>query len=233
MEIIPFECGPLATNCYLVIDNISVEAGLESAPAIIIDAPPDSALQLIPVIENKKLKVEKIILTHTHWDHTLDTAELRRKTNASVFVHKEDEYRLLNPNETSIFKLPFTIEPVKPDGYLDHGMKFNCGSLEFEVVHTPGHTEGGVCLINYENKIAFTGDTLFCRSVGRTDFPGGSWELLLQSIEEQLLTLPDDFIVYSGHGMPTTIGDEKMYNPFIEQIISQNNVLSVLNNYDK
>ena len=232
MEIIPFECGPLATNCYLVIDDLFVEANSESAPAIIIDAPPDAALHLLPVIEERKLKVEKIILTHTHWDHTLDTAELKRKTNAMVYVHKDDEFRLLNPNDNSIFKLPFTIEPVKPDGYLVSGMKINCGTLEFEILHTPGHTEGGICLINHENKAAFTGDILFCRSVGRTDFPGGSWELLMQSIEKQLLPLPDDMRVYSGHGIPTTIGDERMYNPFIEEIMSQNNILSVHNKFN-
>ncbi|OGU13210.1 MAG: hypothetical protein A2X61_05285 [Ignavibacteria bacterium GWB2_35_12] len=230
MEIIPFECGPLATNCYLVIDNLYVGVNSGTAPTLIIDAPPDAALHLLPVIEERKLKVEKIILTHTHWDHTLDTAELKRKTNAAVYVHKEDEYRLLNPNETSIFKLPFKIEPVKPDRYLFHGMKINCGSLEFEVLHTPGHTEGGICLINHENRIAFTGDTLFCRSVGRTDFPGGSWELLLQSIEKHLLPLPDGIKVYPGHGIPTTIGEERMYNPFIEQIMEQNGVMPVLNN---
>ena len=232
MEIIPFECGPLATNCYLAIDNLFVGVNSESAPSIIIDAPPDAVLHLLPVIEERKLNVEKIILTHTHWDHTIDTAELKRKTNARVYVHKEDEYRLLNPDDTSIFKLPFAIEPVKPDGYLSHGLKINCGSLEFEVLHTPGHTEGGICLVNHENKVVFTGDTLFCRSVGRTDFPGGSWELLLQSIEKYLLPLTDDTRVFSGHGIPTTIGEERMYNPFIEQIAGQNNVQTVFSNYD-
>jgi glyoxylase-like metal-dependent hydrolase (beta-lactamase superfamily II) len=230
MEIIPFECGPLATNCYLVIDDKSVGAGFESVPSIIIDAPPDAVLHIMPVIKDRNINVEKIILTHSHWDHTLDAAEIKRLTNARIYVHKEDEYRLLNPNETSIFKLPFEIESVNPDGYLEHGMKINCGSIVFEVIHTPGHTEGGICLINFENKIAFTGDTLFCGSVGRTDFPGGSWEQLMDSIEKYLLSLPDDIVVYSGHGELTTIGDEKMYNPFIGQIIGNDSTLSVLNN---
>ncbi|TAL66889.1 MAG: MBL fold metallo-hydrolase [Bacteroidetes bacterium] len=230
MEIIPFECGPLATNCYLVIDDFTVGAGYEPVPTLIIDAPPDAANQLLPVIKKRNLKIEKIILTHTHWDHTLDTAELKRITNAQVLVHKDDEYRLLNPNETTIFNLPFEIETIKPDGYLEDGMKLFCGSLKFEVLHTPGHTEGGICLINFEHKVAFTGDTLFCGSVGRTDFPGGSWDILMKSIAEKLLLLPDDMKVYSGHGNPTSIGDEKMYNQFVGTINSHKSVFNVLDN---
>ncbi|MBI5324809.1 MAG: MBL fold metallo-hydrolase [Ignavibacteriae bacterium] len=230
MEIIPFECGPLATNCYLVIDNQTVGAGSESAPTIVIDAPPDAVSHLLPVIKKRNLKIEKIILTHTHWDHTLDTAELKRYTNAPVYVHKNDEYRLLKPNETSIFKLPFEIEAVVPDIYLEDGMKINCGLLEFQVLHTPGHTEGGICLVNFENNVAFTGDTIFCRSVGRTDFPGGSTDTLLSSIKNKILTLPDDMMVYSGHGEPTTIGDEKKFNPFLDEIIDFDSVVSVLSN---
>ncbi len=210
MEIITIEAGPFATNCYLI-------AGESNPECLLIDAPPDSKEQIIEIIQEKKLFIVGIVLTHSHWDHTMDAGELRKFTNAPIYVHKDDEYRLLNPGENSLIFPPYELEILQPDQYLVNKDKLIFNSSELEVRHTPGHTEGSVCLICHTDKIIFSGDTLFYRSVGRTDFPGGSWETLLESLDNQLMTLEDSYKVYPGHGIITTIGDERKYNTFINR----------------
>ena len=122
---------------------------------------------------------------------------------------------LLDQAAHTVWPLPFTLHNVKPTGLLKHGDLLICGDWTCEVIHTPGHTEGGVCFIDHEHSCAFVGDTLFSGSIGRTDLPGGDTDTLLNSIKECLMTLPDDFVVFPGHGPLTTIGDEKLNNPFL------------------
>ena len=208
MEIFCVEAGPILTNCYVIIYN-------NNNNAVIVDSAFDSCDLLFEILVKHKVKLEGIVLTHSHWDHAGDAQELKRRTGAPVMIHKDDEYRLLKPNRNTIMPLPFELEPVTPDRYMKHLDKLIFGECEFEVWHSPGHTEGSICLVNHKEKNVFAGDTLFSQSIGRTDLPGGSFELIIQSINEQLMTLDDDYKVYSGHGPSTTIGDERQNNPFL------------------
>lgn len=209
MRIIPFECGPVATNAYLVFNEG------ESA-AVVIDAPMDSIEPLAEAAQREGVEPQALILTHTHWDHTADAAKMKRRwPEMIVYVHPDDEYRLVEPMKHSVWPLPFTLEPLNADRHLHAGDRFELEGIEFDILHTPGHTEGGVCLLEKSEEVVFVGDTLFAGSVGRTDLPGGDWGTLLTSIRTQLLSLPDNTAVYPGHGPATTIGDEKEMNPFL------------------
>jgi hydroxyacylglutathione hydrolase len=207
MIIEPVESGSFFTIGYLVGDE-------KSGKAIVIDAPKDSAQPLLDAATRHQLVVELVVNTHGHWDHIADNAELKRLTDSPLAIHRNDEYRIRDP-EPVFFKLPFKIPPMKADRYLEEGEVLRVGKLEFAALFTPGHTEGGICLYEAKEKILFSGDTLFAGSVGRVDLPGGNWDTLMNSINEKLLTLEDDVTVYPGHGPPTTIGVERKRNPFL------------------
>lgn len=209
IQIQLFERGPVATNAYLLIEP-------QAKTAVIIDAPLDSAQDIADALQQAGVTPSALLLTHSHWDHTGDAAELKRLfPEMLIYVHPDDEYRLAEPMKHSVWPLPFTIEGIEADRRLHDGDTFALGSLCFQVIHTPGHTEGGICFYDPEHTIIFVGDTLFEGSVGRTDLPGGSWETLLGSINRRLLPLPDDVQVYPGHGSATTIGRERETNPFL------------------
>lgn len=206
-----FETGPVATNGYLLVDE-------ESNSGLIIDAPIDSAEPIAEAATRAGITPGALVLTHSHWDHTGDVAELKRRyPDMLVYVHPDDEYRLVDPMKHLVWSLPFTIEGASADRRLHHNDSFEIGGLCFRVIHTPGHTEGGICLYEPDRKIIFVGDTLFAGSVGRTDLPGGDWSTLLESITSRLLPLPDDVSAYPGHGPETTIGIERRTNPFLEE----------------
>lgn len=211
MEIIPLECGPLLTNCYILLDEFT-------KTALLIDCPPESCDAILDLSYDKGFKIEALLLTHSHWDHTMDAIELKEIAGVPVYIHKDDEYRLLDPMSHTLMELPFELDPVTPDGYLKHGDTILCGDMIVEVIYTPGHTEGGVCFVIHNKKICFTGDTIFHESIGRTDLPGGNTDKLLNSINEKLMTLPDDYILFPGHGARTTVGHEKTSNPFLSGI---------------
>ena len=207
MQIIQIEAGPVATIGYLVLDS-------KSKSAVIIDAPFESTAYFESVITEKELMVEAILLTHTHWDHIADCSKLAELTNAPVYVNSNDFHRLSNPMEHTIFPLPFKIEAVTEVNFVHDIDKIKVGSLEFEVLFTPGHTEGGICFVEHNEGAVFAGDTLFKESIGRVDLPGGSMPVILESINSKLMVLPDNYVVYSGHGPSTTIGWERVHNPF-------------------
>jgi hydroxyacylglutathione hydrolase len=207
MIIEPVESGPFFTVAYLVGD----ETG---GKACIVDAPKDAADRLLRAAARHNLSVELIVNTHGHWDHIADNAELKRLTNAPIAIHRRDEYRIQNP-EPVFFRLPFEIPATKADKYLDEGEVLQVGNLRFTILHTPGHTEGGVCLYEPKEKVLFSGDTLFAGSVGRVDLPGGDWDTLMRSITEKIMRLDDGVAVYPGHGPSTTIGIERRRNPFL------------------
>jgi glyoxylase-like metal-dependent hydrolase (beta-lactamase superfamily II) len=211
--IFPIESGPVATFGYLVADTA---AGVGA----VIDVPLGSAEFFLETAKDERLTIQAIWLTHSHWDHTADAPALKRATGAPVFVHQTDEYRMKEPNKYIGFPIGVEFEAMNADGYFTHGGQISCGAWSFEVRHTPGHTEGGVCFIDHARKIAFVGDTLFAGSVGRTDLVGGDTQTLLRSIQEQLLTLPDDFTVLPGHGTYTSIGAERRSNPFLQDLRS-------------
>lgn len=207
MRIFDFEAGPILTKCYLVYDE-------NTGIAVAIDSAPESANVYLDECSKKNLKLEKILLTHSHWDHFSDAKKIIDNSKASLLVHKKDEFRLLNPMKHTIFPLPFEIEPIKPDLFINENDVIEFGNLKLEVLHTPGHTEGGVCFVEHSQKVIFSGDTIFNQSIGRTDLPGGSLNVLLKSIKEKIFTLPDDYAIYPGHGDSTTVGEEKEFNPF-------------------
>lgn len=209
MIIKSVESGPFFTNGYLVGDETT-------GKAIVVDAPKDSAQYLVRAANRHNLTIELIVNTHGHWDHIADNVELQLRTLAPIAIHRLDEWWIRDPKPVE-FSLPFEIPRTKAGRYLEHGDVIEVGKLRFEVLFTPGHTEGGICLYERIEKVLFSGDTLFAGSVGRVDLPGGDWEVLMKSIREQLLTLGDSTIVYPGHGPSTTIGHERRRNPFLRE----------------
>lgn len=209
--VFALECPPVATWCYMV-------SNLELGTAYVIDAPYQSAHAVLEEAQRRGVKITDIFLTHTHWDHTADCAELQRSTGARVVVHEADLYRLTDPMKHTIWPLPFTIESVTEVECITAATSTvtplgSKGALR--VLHTPGHTEGGVCFVDDAARRVFAGDTLFSGSVGRVDLPGGDAETLLRSIRDVLFQLDDDYTVYPGHGPTTRIGHERQFNPFV------------------
>ncbi len=202
------EAGPVATNAYVVC-NLSTHL------AFCVDAPPQSAEAILDVVRNHSCKLTDVLLTHTHWDHTADCSPLVKQTGAKLSVHALDAYRLLDPNRHTVWPLTITLDRVVPDNVFSGNQRIHPAGIGLHVVHTPGHTEGGVCFIDEANERVFVGDTLFAGSVGRTDLPGGDMDVLIQSIHSVLMTLPDNYLVLPGHGPTTTIGRERTSNPFV------------------
>ena len=214
MKLIFDEFGPALTNTYIVIDK-------STNYAVVIDVPP-SSLEFInrTLIENGA-ELKEIWLTHSHWDHTADAPDLRDQHNVPVYLHEEDEYRLLDPNAyTGNFPLPFDMRGIKADKYLKEGDELVLGHQKFRVLETPGHTEGGVIFVNDEKQTVIVGDTIFKQSIGRTDLPGGDFSELMVSIRDKVLTLPDEFALYPGHGPRTSVGSERKMNSFIKQYLA-------------
>ncbi|MFO7997335.1 MAG: MBL fold metallo-hydrolase [Dehalococcoidia bacterium] len=199
--------GPFASNCY-VVGSSSTKQGM------IID-PGAEADTILRTVEQMGLSVSLIVVTHAHMDHVDALHAVKEKTSAQFALH-EAEKELLSAAPmrmlTSLGLSPFK-SPPQPDRLLKDGDRTDVGELHFEVLHTPGHSPGGICLLGHG--VVFSGDTLFNFGIGRTDFPGGSYEQLMKSIHEKLMVLPDETIVYPGHGPSTTIGDERRGNPFL------------------
>jgi glyoxylase-like metal-dependent hydrolase (beta-lactamase superfamily II) len=197
------EVGAFITNCYLVADRDK---------AIIID-PGDDARQIQSLIDKKKVNVEKIILTHGHIDHIRALPDIKNATDAPVYIHPDDAEMLVEAkaNLSYYHDIAFATEPA--DGLLNEGDVFYVGSHEFKVIHTPGHTPGGISLLT--DGLIFTGDALFWGSIGRTDFPGSDHNTLIRAIRDKLLILPPETRVFPGHGPQTTIGQEKTANPWL------------------
>ncbi|MEY3385626.1 MAG: hypothetical protein RIR53_437 [Bacteroidota bacterium] len=209
-----FECGPVATNCYLVGDPAT-------STAYLVDAPYGAHEPVMRTLREQEWRLTDILLTHTHWDHTADCARIKRETGARVTVHVADLYRLTDPMAHTIWPLPFVIDPVLDavtiDSTASHVGLASGGQLD--VLHTPGHTEGGICFVDEPNARVFVGDTLFHQSVGRTDLPGGDMETLIESIRTELFKLPDSYVAWPGHGPQTTIGLERTSNPFAGEVL--------------
>jgi len=188
----------------------------ESGEGIIID-PADQVGHLLEVANNRNIeKIKYIVNTHCHADHAGGNRKLKELTNAQIVVHKDDAERLANPSALAL--QIFQVEASPPaDITVEEGDRIEFGQQFLDVIHTPGHTPGGMSL--YSNGYVFTGDTLFVGGIGRTDLPGGSMSQLLLSIKNKLFTLPDDTLVFPGHNYGTspqsTIGQEKQFNPFV------------------
>jgi len=197
--------GPLMTNCYLVWDD-QVEQG------VIID-PGDWGERIIERVKEHGLVIDSILATHCHFDHIGAVASIKREIDAEFVIHKEDLY-FVKDCENAARKWGFSIEqPPDPDRYIVEGDVVKVGNQTLRVVYTPGHSPGGISYLN--DGMVFAGDCLFQRSIGRTDFRGGSFEILDRTIKTKLYSLTDDTIVYTGHGPDTTVGEEKRHNPFV------------------
>ncbi len=198
--------GPAQTNCYLVAADGSTEA-------VVIDPGWDAAA-ILAKARSLDLTIKLILITHGHFDHIGAVTDLREATGAPVALHPLDHNWLRLNGGADLFRLK--IRPVtSADLELAHGQIVEVGGLKFETRFTPGHTRGHVVFVEHTQQAVFAGDVLFAGSIGRTDLPGGDYDTLIASIRDQLLSLPDEFTVYAGHGPPTTIGAERETNPFL------------------
>jgi len=199
------EVGEYLANCYLV--------GCEKTRAGIVIDPGDAGDFVISKIKQNKLRIDKIVLTHGHLDHIGAVEYLRNILGAKVLIHSGDAEMLTSPERNLS---AFTASPMaakEPDILLEDGQIIEFGETALKVLHTPGHSPGGISL--YGEGVVFTGDTLFLGSVGRTDLPNGDFDLLMSSIQGKLFALPDETIIYPGHGPETTLEQEKNFNPFV------------------
>ena len=206
MKIEKFVTGSISTNYYLVISE-------ETKQTVVID-PAACPSYLMGHMKSEGLQVEAILLTHGHFDHIMGIDDLRREFPVPVYVHEGDRETLLDPalNLSSSYTNGYTFDGAD---YIRGGQRLELAGFSFQVIHTPGHTPGGVCYYLESEGVLFSGDTLFQNSVGRTDFPNSSMSDLIRSLREKVMKLPDDVKVYPGHMGETTIGHERKYNPFI------------------
>lgn len=198
LEIFP--SGPADTNAYLI-------ACSETKQAVVIDVPFESTDQILDRSKELGLSIQMILLTHSHWDHTAEVALLKQNLSLPVYIHQEDAANLETPGSDKL-PLYFPVTGVKPDGFLTDGQQISIGHLNIEVIHTPGHTPGGVCFYLSKEKVLISGDTLFRGTIGNLSFPTARPALMWTSLKK-LAALPQDVKVYPGHGGPTTIGAEK------------------------
>ncbi|MCX7991284.1 MAG: MBL fold metallo-hydrolase [Proteobacteria bacterium] len=199
-----FVVGPLEVNCYIIADE-------ETKEGFIVD-PGDNGSELYEFIKSSGINLKYIINTHCHFDHIGANKILKEKTGAKLAIHIAEK-PLLERAETGAKLWGFNIDASpEPDVYLNDGDILKVGNIDVLVIHTPGHSPGGICL--KIDDIIITGDTLFAGGIGRTDFPGGSFDEIIKSIKEKLFIYPKDTKIYPGHGPASTIENEKIYNPF-------------------
>jgi glyoxylase-like metal-dependent hydrolase (beta-lactamase superfamily II) len=205
-EILPV--GPLQCNCSVIGDETIHEA-------MVID-PGDEIQSVLALVNKHNLQVKQIVITHAHIDHVGGAMKLRAATGAPILLNQND-YQLLKmlDMQATWIGVP-SPGKVEIDQSIGHADTVKAGSLTANVISTPGHTEGSICLYFPIQKKLIAGDTLFAGSIGRTDLPGGSFEKIIESLHDKLLALPDDTVVTPGHGPQTTIGDERENNPFLK-----------------
>ncbi|MBU4046911.1 MBL fold metallo-hydrolase [bacterium] len=200
--------GVLETNCYLISCKKTKKA------AVIDPGGEDEVDLILNLLQKNNFDLKYIINTHGHIDHIAGNKTLKAKTEALLLIHRLDADMLVNTNKNFSSLMGKEICSPPADKLLEEGGEISLGTLNLIVIHTPGHTLGGISLVS--NNIVFTGDTLFAGGIGRTDLPGGSYQDLIKSIKEKLLILGDDKIIYPGHGPDSTIGEERRTNPYLK-----------------
>lgn len=208
MKIKRIQAGIYAANCYILYSED------DNREAVIIDPGGDSK-SIIEEVKNKDLNVKYIILTHGHGDHIGAVESLKKHFKIPILIHKDDMEMVMDHNLNLSGNMSMGAISFEPDHLLKDGDKIEFGDLHLKVIHTPGHTKGGICL--YYPGLLITGDTLFEGSIGRTDLHGGDYDTLIRAIINKLLPLPEDTIIYPGHGGQSTIRKEKMINPFLRK----------------
>lgn len=199
--------GPLEVNCFIIADDITKDA-------IVID-PGDEPDRILDLIKENKFKIKYIVCTHAHFDHVGAVSDLKKETGAEIVIHRDELEIYQGARDQGTF-WGYELDPLpEPDIFINEGDKLEIGNLRFEILHTPGHSPGGICL--YGKGIVITGDTLFAGSVGRTDFYGGDMNNLKKSFL-RLMSLPPDTKVFPGHGPSSTIKEEKTDNFFMDEV---------------
>lgn len=206
MKLVTIDQNVMGQNIYLYFNETTREG-------VLIDAG-DSEAEIARILEKNGVKLKAILLTHGHYDHIASANEIRELTGAKIYCHPQEQQFLTSPEMNLSIRFRKILN-VPPDGLLDESDIFEVGSAKLNVIHTPGHTPGGLCFYDEENKNLFTGDTLFHTSIGRSDLPLGNLDVLVKGIKEKLLSLPDDVQVFPGHGESSTIAFEKKNNPYV------------------
>lgn len=206
-EILPV--GPLQCNCSILGDENTLEA-------MVID-PGDDIADVLAIVEKHNLKIKQIVITHAHIDHVGGAMKLRAATGAPILLNQNDSTLLKMLDVQAAWIGMESPGKVEIDHSLGEADKVEAGALLAQVLYTPGHTEGSICLYFPAEKKLIAGDTLFAGNIGRTDLPGGSFDKIISSLHEKVLALPDDTIVVPGHGPLTTIGEERQSNPFLRK----------------
>lgn len=211
MTIKHFVFNPFMENTYLIYDH--------TGEAAIIDAGCNSVHEyatLSNYITEQKLTLKYVLNTHLHLDHQFGNAYLFETYGIAPMAHRADAPFIETiPAQAAMYGLPLERQPIAVTHFLQHGDEICVGQIKLQVLHTPGHSKGGVCFYCKSEQTVFAGDTLFKGSIGRTDLPGGDYDELIRSIQRQLLTLPDETRLFCGHGESTTIGQERAMNPFL------------------
>ncbi|HET9836599.1 MAG TPA: MBL fold metallo-hydrolase [Candidatus Angelobacter sp.] len=204
-----FPVGPLQCNCSVVGDE-------QTREAMVID-PGDQIEDILKILGEEKLTLKQIVITHAHIDHVGGAMKLKAATGAPILMNQND-YALLKMLDVQAAWIGMRPPgPVQVDEAVEQGRVLKIGNISSNVIHTPGHTEGSICVYFPQEKRLIAGDTLFAGSIGRTDLPGGSTEKILRSLHTQVLALPDDTDVVPGHGPATSIGEERETNPFLQK----------------
>ena len=209
MVLETFPVGPLACNCTILGDE-------DAGEAIVVD-PGDEVSRIYRRLSELGLKLKQILITHAHIDHVGGALKLKRLTGAPIFLNESDLPLLKMMTLQAAWLGVDTPETASPDEPLTEGLTVGLTRYPAHVIHTPGHTEGSVCLHFAPLKMILAGDTLFAGSIGRTDLPGGNYHQIIESIHSRLLSLPDETRILPGHGPETTIGKERQGNPFLQK----------------
>jgi glyoxylase-like metal-dependent hydrolase (beta-lactamase superfamily II) len=209
MQVDQLVMGAFETNCYVLRESSG------ATDCVIVDAGLDAG-GLVGFLQQRKLNAVALVLTHGHADHIAGVVELCKNFGSlKVYIHQLDAEMLTGEQDNLSVLAGGTFRAEPADFLVAENDRIEQAGISLKVLHTPGHTRGGISLYCGNEGVVFAGDTLFAGSVGRTDFPGGSMRQLIESIRERLLVLPDETIVYPGHGPATTIAQEKAYNPFV------------------